>query len=122
MRLTLAAALALATSLHAQWTLQNAHTTADLRGIDAVGNGVAWASGTNGTVLRTEDAGFVWQLCATPPNAEHLDFRGIQAFDNNTAIVMSSGKGDLSPPLQNHRRLPNLETRLHQPRQRRLLG
>lgn len=28
--------------------------------------------------------------------AEHLDFRGIQAFDANTAIVMSSGKGDLS--------------------------
>ena len=26
------------------------------------------------------------------------------------------------PPLQNHRRLPNLETRLHQPRPRRFLG
>ncbi len=83
-------------ALQAQWELQDAHTTADLRGIDSLGNGVAWASGTNGTVLRTEDAGFVWQLCAIPPNAEHLDFRGIQAFDNNTAIVMSSGKGDLS--------------------------
>ena len=34
--------------------------------------------------------------CAIPPDAEHLDFRGIQAFDANTAIVMSSGKGDLS--------------------------
>jgi photosystem II stability/assembly factor-like uncharacterized protein len=83
-------------SAHAQWAIQDAHTTADLRGIDNVGGGVAWASGTNGTVLRTEDAGFVWQLCATPPGAEKLDFRGIQAFDNNTAIVMSSGKGDLS--------------------------
>ncbi len=66
----------------AQWTLQDAHTTADLRGIDNVGNGVAWASGTDGTILRTEDAGFVWQLCAKPPGGEHLDFRGIQAFDN----------------------------------------
>ncbi len=91
--LTLLAATTLA---HAQWQLQDAHTTADLRGIDSLGNGVAWASGTNGTVLRTEDAGFVWQLCTTPPGAEHLDFRGIQAFSNNTAIVMSSGKGDLS--------------------------
>jgi photosystem II stability/assembly factor-like uncharacterized protein len=80
---------------HAQWQLQDAHTTADLRGIDNVGNGVAWASGTDGTILRTED-GEHWQLCSKPPNGEHLDFRAIQAFDNNTAIIMSSGKGDLS--------------------------
>jgi len=76
--------------------MQNSHTTADLRGIHSVGGGVAWASGTNGTVLRTEDGGYLWQVCAIPPGAEHLDFRGIQAFDANTAIVMSSGKGDLS--------------------------
>jgi photosystem II stability/assembly factor-like uncharacterized protein len=88
--------LAIAVTTKAQWQLQDAHTTADLRGIDNVGHGVAWASGTDGTILRTEDAGFVWQLCAKPPNAEHLDFRAIQAFDNNTAIIMSSGKGDLS--------------------------
>jgi photosystem II stability/assembly factor-like uncharacterized protein len=81
---------------HAQWQIENSGTTADLRGIDNVGGGVAWASGTNGTVLRTEDGGYLWQLCTIPPGAEHLDFRGIQAFDANTAIVMSSGKGDLS--------------------------
>jgi hypothetical protein len=81
---------------HAQWQLQDAHTTADLRGIHNVGGGVAWASGSDGTILRTEDAGFVWQLCAKPPGGEHLDFRAIQASDNNTAIVMSSGKGDQS--------------------------
>jgi hypothetical protein len=87
---------ALAVPCHAQFQLQTSNSTADLRGIDNVGNGVAWASGTNGTVLRTEDGGYVWQTCAIPPNAEKLDFRGIQAFDANTAIVMSSGKGDLS--------------------------
>jgi len=38
----------------------------------------------------------VWQSCTIPPGAEKLDFRGIQAVDANTAIVMSSGKGDLS--------------------------
>ena len=81
---------------HAQWQMQNSNTSADLRGIHNVGNGVAWASGTNGTVLRTEDGGYVWQTCAIPPGADKLDFRGIQAFDANTAIVMSSGKGDLS--------------------------
>jgi photosystem II stability/assembly factor-like uncharacterized protein len=76
--------------------MQDAHSTADLRGIHNVGNGVAWASGTNGTVLRTLDNGATWTACSVPTDAEKLDFRGIQAFDANTAIVMSSGKGDLS--------------------------
>jgi photosystem II stability/assembly factor-like uncharacterized protein len=83
-------------TVRAQWQIENSNTTADLRGIDNVGGGVAWASGSNGTVLRTEDGGYVWQTCAIPPGAEKLVFRGIQAFDANTAIVMSSGKGDLS--------------------------
>ncbi len=85
-----------ATAAQAQWELDNSGTTADLRGIDNVGGGVAWASGSNSTVLRTEDGGYLWQACSVPSGAEHLDFRGIQAFDANTAIVMSSGKGDLS--------------------------
>jgi hypothetical protein len=82
--------------IQAQWDIEDSHTTAGLRGIHNVGGGVAWASGTNGTVLRTEDGGYLWQTCTIPPGAEKLDFRGIQAFDENTAIVMSSGKGDLS--------------------------
>ena len=81
---------------YAQWEIEESHTTASLRGIHNVGAGVAWASGTNGTVLRTEDGGYLWQTCAIPPGAEKLDFRGIQAFDENTAIVMSSGPGDQS--------------------------
>lgn len=78
------------------WEMQSSGTTANLRGIHAVGGGVAWASGTNGTVLRTEDGGYMWQSCAVPPGAEKLDFRGIWAWDANTAIVMSSGPGDQS--------------------------
>ncbi len=80
----------------AQFDIEDSRTTASLRGIHNVGGGVAWASGSNGTVLRTEDGGYLWQTCNIPPGAEKLDFRGIQAFDENTAIVMSSGKGDLS--------------------------
>ena len=91
-----AVVLAACGAAHAQWEMESSGTTADLRGIDNVGSGVAWASGTNGTVLRTEDGGYLWQACTVPPGAEHLDFRGVQAFDANTAIVMSSGKGDLS--------------------------
>jgi hypothetical protein len=93
--LLLAATLA-ATTAHAQFDIEDSHTTASLRGIHNVGGGVAWASGTNGTVLRTEDGGYLWQTCNMPPGAEKLDFRGVQGFDENTAVVMSSGTGDQS--------------------------
>ena len=94
--------LAITLAAHAQtpksgpWEMQNSGTTASLRGIHAAGGGVAWASGTNGTVLRTEDSGYMWQSCAMPPGAEKLDFRGIWAWDADRAIVMSSGPGDQS--------------------------
>ena len=78
------------------WEMQNSTTKASLRGIHAMGGGVAWASGTDGTVLRTEDGGYMWQSCAMPPGAEKLDFRGIWAWDANIAMVMSSGPGDQS--------------------------
>ena len=89
-------ALTFSTSACAQFALQTSNTTAGLRGIHNVGNGVAWASGTKAPSSAPKTAATVWQLCAIPPGAEKLDFRGIQAFDANTAIVMSSGKGDLS--------------------------
>jgi hypothetical protein len=97
MRCGFSLTLALATQpTQAQWQILPTPTTADLRGIQALPNGIAWASGTEGTVLRTTDDGKTWQRCPTPPAAEKLDFRGIQAFDAQTAIVMSSGKGPLS--------------------------
>jgi photosystem II stability/assembly factor-like uncharacterized protein len=86
----------IAARAEAQFDIEDSHTTASLRGIHNVGRGVAWASGTNGTVLRTEDGGYLWQTCSMPPGAEKLDFRGVQGFDENTAIVMSSGTSDLS--------------------------
>jgi hypothetical protein len=92
----LALTIVAATCAQAQWTMQQSHTAASLRGIHNAGHGVAWASGTQGTVLRTIDDGETWQTCAVPRGAEKLDFRGIQAFDANTAIVMSAGDGDLS--------------------------
>jgi hypothetical protein len=96
MRISLLMFALAATAAHGQWEIQKSGTTASLRGIDNVGGGIAWASGTNGTVLKTVDAGKKWQVCPVPPNADKLDFRGVQAFDAKTAIVMSSGKGDLS--------------------------
>ena len=76
--------------------MENSRTTASLRGVHAVGGGVVWASGTDGTVLRSEDEGIEWQNCVKPAGAEKLDFRGVWAWDANTAVVMSSGPGEQS--------------------------
>jgi photosystem II stability/assembly factor-like uncharacterized protein len=78
------------------WELEDSGSTAGLRGIDAVGGGVVWASGTGGTILRSEDAGYLWQQCATPPGASKLDFRGIRAWDAQNALALASGPGDQS--------------------------
>jgi photosystem II stability/assembly factor-like uncharacterized protein len=81
------------------WQMQESGTTAGLRGIYSVDGTVAWASGTEGTVLKTTDGGAHWQKCAVPDGAKDgatLDFRGVQAWDAMTAIVMASGPGDKS--------------------------
>ena len=81
------------------WQMQDSGTTAGLRGIDSVDGNVAWASGTGGTVLRTVDGGQHWTRCATPDadkDGGTLDFRGVQAWAAQTAIVMASGPGDKS--------------------------
>jgi hypothetical protein len=81
---------------HGPFEMEISRTTASLRGVHAVGGGVVWASGSGGTVLRSEDEGIEWQNCVKPPGAEQLDFRGVWAWDANTATVMSSGPGDQS--------------------------
>ncbi len=92
----LSAALCLAPFAFGQFDLEDSHVTASLRGIDSAGNDVAWASGSGGTILRTVDGGQLWQICVAPKGGEKLDFRGVQALDANTAVIMSSGKGELS--------------------------
>jgi photosystem II stability/assembly factor-like uncharacterized protein len=81
------------------WVMQDSGTAAGLRGIYSVDGKVAWASGTGGTVLRTIDGGGHWTKCAVPDAAADgatLDFRGVQAWDAMTAIVMASGPGQKS--------------------------
>jgi photosystem II stability/assembly factor-like uncharacterized protein len=81
------------------WQMQDSGTAASLRSIDSVDGTVAWASGSDGTVLKTIDGGAHWQKCPVPDVATDgstLDFRGVEAWDSASAIVMSSGPGDKS--------------------------
>lgn len=87
------AAIFAVVSASAQWNIAATDSTAALRGIHHLGTGVIWASGENGTVLRSEDDGYLWQHCDVPPGAENLDFRAVFAWDANHAMVMSSGQG-----------------------------
>lgn len=86
---------ALFTSVSAQWVKQTVNTTASFRGLSVVNEKVVWASGTGGTVIRTIDGGKTWNIM-TVSGAEKLDFRDIEAFDANTAYILSIGNGDSS--------------------------
>ena len=76
------------------WTLQTSGVNARLRGISAVNDRVAWASGSASTVLRTEDGGGSWKKITI--TSDPVDFRDIDAIDEQTAYVLSIGNGDAS--------------------------
>jgi photosystem II stability/assembly factor-like uncharacterized protein len=76
------------------WSLQTSGVTARLRGVSAVSDRVAWASGSGSTVLRTDDGGASWKKLTVTTDA--LDFRDIDAIDEKTAYVLSIGNGNAS--------------------------
>jgi photosystem II stability/assembly factor-like uncharacterized protein len=82
-------------NLNAQWQKQNVDTKAGLRGLSVVDRSVVWASGTGGTFLRTIDGGKTWTT-GKVPEADKLDFRDVEAFDGNTAYLLSIGEGENS--------------------------
>ncbi|MBI2282574.1 MAG: oxidoreductase [Bacteroidetes bacterium] len=59
-----------------------------IRGLSVVNDDVIWASGSKGSVARSTDGGktFTW---TTVPGYEKNDFRDIEAFDKNTALIMA---------------------------------
>lgn len=77
------------------WTVLVSGVTARLRGVSAVNERVAWASGTGGVILRTSDGGTTWLRLAVP-GAEKLDFRDIDAVNERTAYALSIGPGEAS--------------------------
>lgn len=75
--------------------LQASGVDVRLRGISAIDDKVAWASGQKGTVLRTIDGGVHWTRL-TVPDAQALDFRDVEAMDADTAVILAIGPGDAS--------------------------
>ena len=59
-----------------------------LRGLSVVNDNVIWASGSKGQVARSTDGGkkFEW---ITVKGYEQRDFRDVEAFDANTALIMA---------------------------------
>jgi photosystem II stability/assembly factor-like uncharacterized protein len=62
-------------------------TKTSLRGLSVVNDNVLWVSGSNGTVGRSSNAGKTWTWI-TVKGYEKIEFRDIEAFDANTAIIM----------------------------------
>ena len=77
-----------------RWTVQTSGVTGRLRGVSAVSERVAWASGAGSTVLRTVDGGLTWRKLSVTTDA--LDFRDVDALNDKTAYVLSIGNGPAS--------------------------
>jgi photosystem II stability/assembly factor-like uncharacterized protein len=60
----------------------------NIRGLSVVNNNIVWVSGNNGMVGKSSNAGKNWKWM-TVKGFEKKDFRDIEAFDANTAIILS---------------------------------
>jgi len=83
------------------WVVLTSGIDSNLRGVSVSSeNGerqtaIVWATGSNGVILRSADAGKTWDRLHIP-NGDSLDFRGVQAFGENIVYLMSSGEGEKS--------------------------
>ena len=68
-------------------------STSSCRSLSAVSEQIAWAGCSGGKVFRTLDGGTTWVVDSVR-GAATLDFRGIKAFDANTAVVVSAGPAE----------------------------
>ncbi|RYZ78518.1 MAG: oxidoreductase, partial [Proteobacteria bacterium] len=66
-------------------------TKTSLRGLSVVNDNVIWVSGSQGTVGKSTNAGKNWKWMKVT-GFENTDFRDIEAFDANTALIMGIGE------------------------------
>ncbi len=77
-------------SLSFRWEKFDTQTQASLRGLSAVNDQIVWASGSEATCIRTNDGGQSWQsFFFDVPDS--LQFRDIEAFDDQTVYLLSAG-------------------------------
>lgn len=90
--------------VHAQakwWEIQTSGVDTNLRSVSAIFGEwaslvrIVWASGSNGVILQSLDKGKTWNRLHVTAG-DTLDFRGIVAFSDKTAYLMSSGEGEKS--------------------------
>jgi photosystem II stability/assembly factor-like uncharacterized protein len=75
----------------AQFLREDAGIKASLRGVSVGRMQAGWVSGSQGTVLMKR-IGETWRSVG-PPGVADLDFRDIEAFDEQTAYILSAGPG-----------------------------
>ncbi|MFC4261560.1 WD40/YVTN/BNR-like repeat-containing protein [Ferruginibacter yonginensis] len=90
MRILLALLLLLTTFLGSAQSIQilNSGTKSSLRGLSAINDQIIWVSGSNGTVGKSLDGGITWRWFVVK-DFEKAEFRDIEAFDENTAIIIA---------------------------------
>ena len=70
-------------------------TTARLQAVSVASDDVIWASGLDGTFVRSTDGGATWSA-GVVADAEESQFRDVHAVDADTAYLMSAGSGGAS--------------------------
>jgi photosystem II stability/assembly factor-like uncharacterized protein len=65
----------------------NESAKTSLRGLSVVSNQVTWVSGSNGSIGKTTDGGTTWKWMK-PKGYEKFDFRDIEAFDDQNAVIV----------------------------------
>jgi photosystem II stability/assembly factor-like uncharacterized protein len=73
-------------------TAQTSGTTNRLQAVSAVTDRIVWASGVNGTFVRTTDGGNTWEA-GVVGGAETLEFRDVEGVSDRIAYLLAAGTG-----------------------------
>lgn len=85
------------------WEVATRGMNTNLRGVSVANHAgknqapipVVWTTGSHGVILQSMDEGKSWHRLYVP-GGDELDFRGIVAFSDSLAYVLSSGEGGKS--------------------------
>jgi photosystem II stability/assembly factor-like uncharacterized protein len=79
-----------------QWDVMPTGTTEQFRGLDAVSADVAWIAGEGGGILKTTDGGATWQDVSPGGRPYGHEFRDVEAWNAQHAVVLAIGTGRAS--------------------------